>query len=224
VTGPTASLARYATSTISDALDVVGVDGTVWGPTRMSGDATVAGPAYTVCFEDVAEGEVGPAADYIDHVPSGAVIVLANAGRPCTVWGDILTQAASRRGVAATVIDGLCRDIDAIRDVKYPLWARGVFMRTGKNRVRLDYVQRPVAVGDARGRVVVRPGDLVCADGNGVVVIPANLVDDIAELAAQIAAMEHRVSRDIATGTPLHEARARHGYHEAARRPRSDRI
>ncbi len=107
--------------------------------------------------------------DYIDDVPSGSVVVLDNSGRTdCTVWGDILTGVASRRGIAGTVINGVCRDVARARSIGYPVFSRGSYMRTGKDRVEVDRMDVPVSLGE----VQVRPGDILVGDGDGVVVIP----------------------------------------------------
>ena len=74
--------------------------------------------------------------DYIDDVPTGAVVVIDNGGRlDATVWGDILTTVAHRDGVAGTVIDGVCRDVGRSIELGYPIFARANTMRTGKDRV-----------------------------------------------------------------------------------------
>jgi regulator of RNase E activity RraA len=207
-------LARsHGTSAVSDALDRLGGGGGLPGLRRVSGSGAVAGPAFTVRMRPVREGTRAPAADYIDDVPPGAVVVLAVGGADhATVWGDILTAVAQARGVAATVIDGACRDADTIRDTGYPLWARSTYMKSGKNRIALDAVEVPVTIGGTR----VEPGDIVCADGSGVVVVPHRLAGGVAEGARAVAAMEARVLEDVRAGRPLREARARHGYHEAA--------
>jgi regulator of RNase E activity RraA len=211
-----AVLAAHGTATVSDALDLAGVDGQFWGPRRLSGSGVVAGPAFTVAFEPVSEGGRAPAAEFLDDVPPGAVVVLANNGPICTVWGDILAETAKVRRVAGTVIDGLCRDIDRIRELDYSLWARGAFMRSGKNRVRMTAVQQPVEVGSGAERRTVRPGDIVCADGSGVTLVPARLLEETVERVERIAAMEARVLGDIRSGMPLRDARSRHGYNNVA--------
>lgn len=211
-------LAHHGTAAVSDALDLAGVSSTLWGVRRLSGSGMVVGPAFTVRFEPVADGVRAPAADFIDDVPSGAVIVIANEGRHCTVWGDILAEVAVAKGVAGTVIDGYCRDIDGIRDIGYSMWARGTFMRSGKNRVRMVATQEPVTVGADGDQITVRPGDLVAADGSGVVVVPANLVDEVVDTVSRVAAMEQLVLADVRAGKPLRVARAEHGYNDVARR------
>ncbi|MGC4807615.1 RraA family protein [Micromonospora sp. DT233] len=218
-----AALAAHGTAAVSDALDLAGVSSTLWGVRRFSGTGLVVGPAFTVRFEPVADGVRAPAADYIDDVPPGAVVVIANEGRHCTVWGDILAEVAVARGLAGTVVDGYFRDVDGIRELGYPMWARGAFMRSGKNRVRMAAAQEPVTVGADGDRITVRPGDLVAADGSGVVVVPEALVDDVVASVTRVAAMEQRVLADVRAGTPLRQARATHGYHEVARRPAAGR-
>lgn len=203
-----------STATVSDALDLVGIDGCVEGVRLMSGERA-AGPAFTVAFEPVAAGEPAPAADYVDDVPPGAVVVLANGGRrDCTVWGGLLSVAARRRGLAGTVIDGMCRDVAETAAVGHQLWALGAFMRSGKNRARMVAAGVPVRVGG----VDVAPGDAVVADGNGAVVVPAGAVADVAAAVERVLAVERAVLADVRAGAPLAVARAAHGYHAVARR------
>ncbi|MEU4746598.1 RraA family protein [Actinosynnema sp. NPDC023658] len=211
-------LAAFGTSAVSDALDIAGVPGTLWGAARQSGTGVVVGPAFTVTFEPVAEGERAAAADYIDDVPPGSVVVLSNDGPHCTVWGDILAEVAVAKGIAGTVIDGYCRDVDGIRALDYSVWARGAFMRSGKNRVRKVATQQPVTIGAEGDRITVRPGDLVTADGSGVVVVPAHLVAEVVDTVTRVAEMEAKVLTDVRAGVPLRVARANHGYNDVARR------
>ncbi|MFG1804813.1 RraA family protein [Micromonospora carbonacea] len=211
---PSAVLARYGTAAVSDALDLAGAPGGLWGLSRQSGAGMVVGPAFTVRFEAVDPGVRAPAADFIDDVPPGSVVVIANEGRHCTVWGDILAEVAVARRLAGTVVDGYCRDLDGIRELGYPVWARGAFMRSGKNRVRMAAAQEPVTVGADGDQLTVRPGDLVAADGSGIVVVPADLVDEVVETVTRVAAMEQRVLADVRAGTPLRTARVTHGYND----------
>jgi regulator of RNase E activity RraA len=184
----------------------------------------VAGPAFTVAFEPVWPGEPAPAADFLDDVPPGAVVVIANAGRHCTVWGDILAQVACRRGVAGTVIDGYVRDLDGIRAVGYSVWALDAFMRSGRNRVRMAAVQVPVLLGAGEDAVTVRPGDVVCADGSGVVAVPAELVGEVTARVVAVARSEVTVLQAVAAGLPLRDARAhaRHPDGKVAKVPYQD--
>jgi len=203
-------LGRLATSGISDALDRLGISGQALGISPLDPSFSVVGRAFTGLYQpvDVAGGTVG---DYIDDVDPGQVVVLDNAGRvDATVWGDLLTLVASIRGVAGTVIDGVCRDSARSRELAYPVFSRGRFMRTGKDRVQMVGVNVPVTIG----RVRVRPGDVVVGDGDGVVVVPREREAEVLSAALDIEASEAKIREQVRVGTPLAAARSRLGYHQ----------
>lgn len=203
---------EQGTAPVSDGLDLLGCNGGLPGIARVSGSGTVVGPAYPLRYEPVDPGTLAPAGDFIDDVPTGAVVVIANGGRTyCTVWGDILSEVATRNGLAGTVIDGACRDVAESRAIGYSVWSRTGYMKSGKNRVRLVAVGEPVEVCGT----LVAPGDIVCADDSGAVVVPAALADETAAQVRRVAAMEALVRADVAAGVPLREARQRHRYNLA---------
>jgi regulator of RNase E activity RraA len=195
---------------VSDAMDKLGIPGQCLGIMPLADyRGTVVGPAFTVKYVSCGQ-PAGTVGDFIDDVAAGDVIVIDNDGRTdCTVWGDIMTQYAGLRGIAATVIDGVCRDVAKALGDGYPLFTRGRFMRTGKDRVEVLGVNQPVAIGTAR--VVSR--DIVVADANGVVVVPRARAPEVAEVAHRIEAAESRIRELIAQGETLGEARAQLGYH-----------
>src|SRR5437899_752311 len=96
---------------VSDAMDKLGLHGQAMGVMPLANYAkTTVGPAFTVKYVP-ASNPPGTVGDFIDDVAPGDVIVIDNDGRTdCTVWGDIMTQYAVQRGIAGTVIDGVCRD------------------------------------------------------------------------------------------------------------------
>ena len=103
-------LRSHATTTLSDAMDRLGLAGQAFGIVPLDRGFRLAGPAFTARTIPVAavSGTVG---DYIDDVPPGSIVVLDNGGRlDATVWGDILTIMAHRRELGGTVINGVCRD------------------------------------------------------------------------------------------------------------------
>lgn len=198
-----------ATSTISDALDRLGIAGQTMGLRPQGSARRLWGPAFTVRMAPAAvvSGSVG---DYIDDVPPGSIIVIDNDGRrDVTVWGDILTMTAVSRGIGGTVINGVCRDSHRLTREPYPLFSLGVHMRTGKDRVQLEAVGDVVALGDVR----VAPGDLVVGDDDGVVVIPASHVDDVLNAAREIEAAEDQIRAAVQAGERLDVARKRFSYH-----------
>jgi len=198
-----------STASISDALDSLGLPGSLHGIGALRQGQRAAGPVFTVTYEPVDEhgGTVG---DFLDDVPAGAVILIDNAGRTdCTVWGGIMSETAHARGIAGTVIHGTCRDVAVATGIGYPIWSVSRFMRTGKDRVRVAAVQTAVTVDG----VTVHPGDLLVADDDGAVVVPAARRDDVLEIASRIDQVEQAIVESVRGGATLAEARARHGYH-----------
>jgi 4-hydroxy-4-methyl-2-oxoglutarate aldolase len=212
-----ARLGNLGTSTLSDALDKLGLGGAVPGLIPFRDEFRVCGPAFTGLYEpvDAAGGTVG---DYIDDVEPGAVIVLDNQGRTdCTVWGDILTYVAHTSGIAGTVIDGVCRDVGRSVELRYPVFTRGRSMRTGKDRVRFAGRGVPVRLG----ALDVHPGDWLVGDADGVVVLAAATADQVADVALEIDRSEDAIRAAVASGRPLAEARQHAGYHQLQTRVRS---
>jgi 4-hydroxy-4-methyl-2-oxoglutarate aldolase len=211
---PAHPLAAYSTATICDAMDKLGAESALLGIRPLFDGARLFGRAYPVRYV-TAGSPPGTVGDYLDDVPPGDVVVLDNGGRAdCTVWGDILTAMAHARGVAGTVIDGVNRDVARALDLSYPVYSRGRFMRTGKDRVEVSDVGRPVSAGGLQ----VAPGDLVIGDADGVIRVPAALEERAAGICAGIAASEEKILADVLAGVSLAEARRRHGYHLLQRR------
>jgi regulator of RNase E activity RraA len=174
----------------------------------------VVGPAFTVQYVP-ASTPPGSVGDFIEDVLPGDVVVIANAGRSdCTVWGDIMTQYAGSRSIAATVIDGVCRDVSKALGDGYPLFTKGRYMRTGKDRVEVLAVNQPVAISGAR----VCARDIVVADANGVLVVPRARAEEVARTARQIEAVEARIRAQIEAGRTLRQARESLGYHTLQRK------
>ena len=207
-------LNKLSTSTVSDAMDRLGIAGQCLGIKPVDVKFRLCGRAYTMRTvpAEVVAGSVG---DYIDDVPAGAVVVIDNGGRQDkTVWGDILTFLAEKNGVAGTVIDGNCRDIHRCIEINYPVFSRGWSMRTGKDRVQLDQINIPVSIGDAR----VEPDDLLLGDADGVLANPKEHEDRVVELAEEIEAAEEKIMEALRQGKKLYDARMEFKYHELQRR------
>ena len=201
---------RLDTTAISDALDRLGIPGQCLNIKPLDHRFRMTGRAFTILYgpAGIPPGTVG---DYIDDVEPGSVIVLDNGGREnATVWGDILTWVAHRRGVAGTVIDGACRDTHLSRELGYPIYSRSYSMRTGKDRVQVEGTNVAVNIGDAR----VRPGDILRGDADGVLVIPREHEDAVLDAAEEIDRVEQQIRGAINEGKTLKEARQALGYHQ----------
>jgi 4-hydroxy-4-methyl-2-oxoglutarate aldolase len=194
---------------LSDAMDRLGIAGQCLGIKPLDHSFRSAGRAFTILYGPAGKppGTVG---DFIDDIPPGSVVVIDNGGREnATVWGDIMTMVAHRRGLAGTVIDGACRDTHLALSLGYPIFSRSYSMRTGKDRVQLEGVNTPVNIGDAR----INPGDIVRGDSDGVVVIPREHEDAVLSAAEEIDAKEEQIRRFVQDGMTLSEARRQIGYH-----------
>lgn len=204
---------------VSDALDYFGLPGSAVGVRPVAGPRKLFGPAFTVRFGPVDTSQPGTVGDYLDEMPAGSVAVLDNAGRPdCTVWGGIMSQLAAHRAIAGTVVNGVCRDTQEADAAGYPLFALGRFMRTGKDRVQVDAVGGAVSVAGVR----VSPGDIVVADQDGVVFVPAGRAAEVFERALIMQAVEARIVAAALDGMPLAQARREFGYHTLQRKPAQD--
>lgn len=203
------TLQALSTSGISDALDRLGINGQCAGIRPIDRSCALAGRAFTVRYGSVGD-DPGTVGDYIDDLGPNDVVVLDNRGREdVTVWGDLLTITASRRNIAGTVIDGICRDVNRALAHSYPVFARGTWMRTGKDRVRVEAIGEPVVIGGVR----VEPGDYLVGDGDGVVAVTASRAVEVADVAAEIEAAESKIREAVEAGATLREARAAVNYH-----------
>ncbi|HSI57854.1 MAG TPA: RraA family protein [Ideonella sp.] len=205
---------ELSTAEISDALDALRLPGSALGIAHVAGRARVFGPAFTVRYAPVDVAHPGTVGDYLDDTPEGAVVVLDNGGRlDCTVWGGILSQLAAHRGIAGTVIHGVCRDTAEADQAAYPLYACGRFMRTGKDRVQVEAVGETVCLADVR----VAAGDFVVGDEDGIVVVPRARANEVFERALALRAAELCIVDATLAGASLQEARRQAAYHTLQR-------
>ena len=152
---------KLDTTSLSDALDRLGIAGQCLGIKPLDhrfrlDRARVHDPVRTA----VNATRHGRRLHRRSRTPD-TVVVLDNGGREnATVWGDILTTVAHRRGIAGTVIDGACRDVHLSLSLGYPIFSRSYSMRTGKDRVQVEATNCTVNIGDAR----VNAGDILRGD------------------------------------------------------------
>jgi regulator of RNase E activity RraA len=200
--------ARYAalsTCQVSDSLGALGLPQLgLSGIYPIDPDVTMVGTAFTVTCRPAEESQ-GARIEYLGEIPAGAVVVIANGGRvDCSVWGGQRSLAARQRGAVGTVVDGAYRDVREHRALGYPVFGRSPSI-VGSNGFA-----NPVAWGETVevAGVVVRPGDLVLGDVNGVVVVPVDAITAVLEHAETEAARERQISAAVAAGTDFFEARA----------------
>ncbi|WP_329122981.1 RraA family protein [Streptomyces sp. NBC_01465] len=125
----------------------------------------VAGPAFTV---RCAPGDNLMLHAAIHRAEPGAVIVVESGDLDYALAGGNVCAVAQRRGIAAFVVDGLIRDLAEVRETGFPVFARGVIPIPG-TKAAVEPLNVPVRCGG----VTVNPRDIVVADEEGIVVVPA---------------------------------------------------
>lgn len=196
------------TGAVSDALDALGIAGHVPGIQSFSSPRKIAGRAIPVQLvpaeQATSKSHLGTAA--VDAAGPDNVIVMANEGRTTMGgWGGVLSAGAVRNGVAGVVVDGAARDIDEARELGFPVYARATTPVTARGRVAEEAWNVAVTVGS----VTVEPGDLVLADGAGVVFVPSGRAREVLDLAAKIVAKETAMIRRVNAGDRMEHVMGR---------------
>jgi 4-hydroxy-4-methyl-2-oxoglutarate aldolase len=204
-----ARLAKLDTCAVSDALDRLGLSGTVTGIRPLSLPVRIAGRAVTVRLKpkeagDVSVRHLGTAA-IVAAQPGDVIVIDHQAREDAAGWGGILSNAAKVKGVAGVIVDGACRDIDESREVGFPVFGRAAVPLTARGRAVEAATNEPIHVGG----VTVAPGDLVIADGSGVVFVAAGRADDVLAAAEEIAAREAEMTRAVLAGQPVDQVMGR---------------
>ena len=216
---PTAMLAdlraHLTTALLSDVLDALGHRAQALPPRiRPLDDACVmVGRARTALFMDVYE--VAP-----DENPYELEIALIDSLRPDDIpvfacggtgriapWGELLTTAALARGAAGALMDGLVRDIRAIRATGFPVFHGGIGPLDSKGRGKIVALDVPVECAGVR----VGPGDLLFGDADGVIVVPREVEARALAAAHEKLAGERSTLADLRAGLKLGEVYARYG-------------
>ena len=204
----TARLASLPTANVSDAMGKTGVMHheirPLWPGLR------ACGPALTCSAIDLTVKKFA-----LSLVQPGDVFVLAAGGVPAyACFGELSSNILRWRGAAGVVVDGAARDVPGIREAGMPVFARAVTPRNYHYPFGLEHgaVNLPVVCAG----VAVRPGDVIVADDDGVVVVPREIAGDVADAAEAIHARESQTRQAILAGkapfSALEAELARAGY------------
>jgi len=202
-----ARFAAVATSTLANALDDFGLHDQIAVNIRpVAPGFQFAGPAVTVrettgsygtySSEDFKVGVI------IDAAQAGDVVVIAEDGVPYSTWGGMASLAAKTKGVSGLVVDGGVRDLEEMIEFDFPVFARHMVPTTGRGRLKVEAINVPVKIDD----VVVNPGDIIVADGTGLVVVPIDVAPDLIERAEAFAADDDAALKDIKNGMSFSDA------------------
>ena len=202
---------KISTCTISDALDKLGMPCGTYGIKPLTVCKRIAGTAVTMKIVPYGSlptsGHMG--ADPLDVAQKGDILVFDNGGRlDQNCWGDIVTHAALQKGVEGVVVDGAARDIDAVSELGFPVYARGAVPMTARNRnVQGDY-NCPVSIAG----LLVNPGDIIVADVNGIVVIPTDKAEKVLEVCNDMEKKEQKIISRLKAGISFRDVDKESGY------------
>jgi regulator of RNase E activity RraA len=135
------------------------------------------------------------------------MMVCSNGSVRAALWGELLSTAAKYRGARGAIIDGIARDIRLIREMNFPVFAKGVNPISSKGRlIAIDY-GCPIEIGG----VMIYPGDLVIADLDGVVVVPQDKIEEVIKKGLNVATRETKTRDELKNGAGLHEVYKKYG-------------
>ncbi|KMO27873.1 ribonuclease activity regulator RraA [Methylobacterium aquaticum] len=175
---------------------------------RFAAGQRVVGPAFTLRFvparEDLATPESwsSPTSTRaaIEAMPEGCIAVVDAMGvQDAGIFGDILCARMKKRGVAALITDGVVRDGEGVDGTGLPVWCAGVAAPASVAGLTFVGWGEPVGCGG----VAVYPDDIVVADGDGAVLIPAALAEEVALAAVEQERLELWIMREVDKGLPL---------------------
>ena len=156
-------------------------------------EAKIVGPACTVKVFPGDNLMVHKSLDILE--PGDIIVVDAGASSMNGIVGDMIANKATHRGAAGFIIDGLIRDLPAMQEVGLPVFARGVTpigpLHRGPGEINF-----PVSCGG----IVVNPGDIICADPNGVVVVRKEIAEELIERLARKSASQKDYIQNVKKG------------------------
>ena len=178
--------AENSTGNIADAVEAVtGTRGWMSADMKSIFDVKIVGQAWTALLQPVLKNDTRTYPNYaleiLDEAPAGSVLVyVLEDGLEIAGMGNLMATTAHVRGLEGTVIDGAIRDVNEIRKIGHPVFARRISPATSVGRLVSVSKQTPVRCAE----VMVHPGDYIVGDVDGVVVVPAQVADMVIELLA----------------------------------------
>lgn len=177
-------------ASVSDAVELVtGKNGTMWHDMKLINGVPIVGRAVTSLVKPAPAEQATPAlstkhsVEMIDNAKPGEVGVIVMEGTlDIAAMGNLMATAAKVRGMAGMVLDGAIRDVWDIRRMGLTVYARSISPRTAVGHYATVARNVPVECGG----ITVRPGDIIVADEDGVVVVPQERAEEVLKKAQEI--------------------------------------
>ncbi len=183
---------QVSTPNISDAMHRKGV---MRGIKPLFEDIKLVGKAVTV---QTFEGDWAKPVEATDVAKEGDVIVVYAGSKDVAPWGELASWSCKQKGIAGFVIDGAVRDVDEIRRIRFPVFAKYIVPNAGEPK-GFGEINAEIKCGGQE----VKPGDWIIGDDNGVVVVPKEHAYEIARRAKEVWKNEERVREEIKSGKTL---------------------
>ena len=209
-------LARYEqlyTGAISDVLrEFALLDQALPGHLKpLRPERTVAGLAFTVKSAPNVKitGEMTFRTQMLTELPADTMVVWDTSNdEKATLWGGVMTATAYGKGVRAACIDGGIRDTKQILEKPFPLYYKHRIPNGSLGRCLITHYQVPIKIGD----VVIKPGDVVLGDIDGVIVVPRDIACEVLVRAEEIKANEKKIFSWVSEGQTVRQITEKGGY------------
>jgi regulator of RNase E activity RraA len=206
---------KLYTGAITDVLDELGERGRTLPPNLLPlrEGMRLAGPAFPVegvpAVQLDRDASIRGILTMFGEVPAHHVVVYQTHDEASTAahLGELSAISLRARGCVGAVIDGGCRDIEIILAEEFPVFCRYTTPADAVPRWRIEHWNRPVTVGAVR----IEPGDYVVADRDGIVAIPAAMLDEVLERAEEVVATENEIRTAVRNGVAPLDAYDQYG-------------